>query len=122
MRHLKTKKLKLLNNKTSLQLKMINNHDIEIQLAELKDARENGLPIAEWRQKALNLFEIFCRELTTSDSRKAENKNGSTLSRRLAFDCRAELENYFVNFGYDDKEESDRWAIISEQLKTIYLS
>lgn len=100
---------------------MIDIVKIEKELEEKKSARKEGLPIAEWRKKALDLFNVFRLECDIIN-KDVSTKMTKSLTRKLAFDCKAELENYFANFGFDCEEEKDKWGIISEQLKKIYLS
>ncbi|ODS34077.1 MAG: hypothetical protein SCARUB_00750 [Candidatus Scalindua rubra] len=97
---------------------MLNLEEIQTELEELKKARKEGLPIAGWRRKALKLFKALCN----GNKEKSPYEAAKSLSKRLAFDCRAELEKYFINFGFNDEGEKDKWQEMSNHLRMIYSS
>ncbi len=95
---------------------MINLDEIEIDLQGLRRSRNEELPIAGWRSKALCLFTKLCNNGEETSSFETLK----TLSRRLAIECLAELDRYFNVFGYMDEGEKRKWQGLSNQLRMIY--
>lgn len=97
---------------------MMNLENIERDLEGLRTARKEGLPIFGWRKNALKLFKI----LYGGNKDKTPYEEGKLLSKKLAFDCNAELEKYFINFGFSNEEEKSKWQELSNHLRMIYYS
>ncbi len=96
---------------------MLNQEDIRIDLDDIKEARKDGLPIADWRYTALNLFDKLCIN-DGEESRELQK----TLSKEIAIECMAELDSYFNLFGFVDDGEKHQWQKLSSQLRAIYSS
>ena len=96
---------------------MLNLEDIEIDLEELKRARKEGLPIADWRKTALRLFIKLC-----INGEEASCDLSKILSKKLAIESMAELDSYFNIFGFVDDGEKHKWQKLSNQLRMIYSS
>jgi len=97
---------------------MLNLDDIEKSLDELRTARKEGLPVSGWRKNAIKLFKVLC----DGNKDKIPSEDEKLLSKKLAFDCNAELEKYFINFGFSGEGEKDKWQELSNHLRTIYSS
>ncbi len=96
---------------------MLNFEEIEIDLEELKKARKEGLPIADWRSTALRLFSKFCNSIED-----ASYDLSKILSKKIAIECMAELDSYFNIFGFVGDGEKHKWQKLSNQLRMIYSS
>ncbi len=96
---------------------MLSHEDIKIDLDGLKEARKEGLPIADWRDTALKLFDKLC-----NNGEEGSCDLSKTLSKELAIECRAELDSYFNLCGFVDDGEKHKWQKLSSQLRVIYSS
>ncbi len=96
---------------------MLSQEDIRIDLDGLKEARKEGLPIADWRCTALKLFNKLC-----NNGEEGSCDLSKTLSKELAIECMAELDSYFNIFGFVDDGEKHKWQKLSSQLRAIYSS
>ena len=96
---------------------MLNREDIKIDLDSLKEARKEGLPIADWRETALKLFDKLCNN---DEDRPCDLSK--SLSKEFAIECMAELDSYFNIFGFVDDGEKHKWQKLSSQLRVIYSS
>ena len=96
---------------------MLNLEEIEMELEGLIRARNEGLPIAGWRNSALSLFNKLCN--SGEDTSCVAEKN---LSKKLAIECMTELDSYFNIFDFMDDGERHKWQELSKKLRTIYSS
>ncbi len=96
---------------------MLDQEDIKNDLEGLKEARKEGLPIADWRNIALRLFDKLC-----NNGEEGSCDLSETLSKELAIECMAELDSYFNVFGFADDGEKYKWQKLSSLLRVIYSS
>ncbi len=96
---------------------MLNLEDIRIDLDGLKEARREGLPIADWRNTALKLFDKLC-----NNDEDGFCDLSKVLSKELAIECMSELDGYFNIFSFVGDGEKHKWQKLSNQLRMIYSS
>ena len=96
---------------------MINLDEIETDLEGLIKARKEGLPIGDWRNNALRLFNKLC-----SSDEEESYAAVKAISKRVAIECMTELDSYFNIFDFMDDGERRKWQELSKQLRTIYSS
>ena len=90
--------------------------EIKCKIEELKKERESGGSHFSCYLKALDIFCYLCNGDPESNERDLDITR--SLSRKVAFDLKMELE-YFVNSIVDEKVK-EKWKKIINQLKMIY--
>ncbi len=97
---------------------MKKSEEIQYLLEDLKKSRKEGLPVAEWRGNAQQLFSTLCSG--NPDKKTLTYDQAKSLSKKQAIECMAELDCYFYNFKFVGNEEEHKWQELSNHLRRIY--